>query len=174
MKALGIESLLLTNAAGGANTKTLKPGNLMIITDHINLMGVNPLMGPNDERFGPRFPDQTNVYNKDIIELISTEMKALNIESPRGVYLAFTGPSYETPAEVRMASIMGGDALGMSTIPEAMIANHCGIKVGGISCICNYAAGISPNPLSHKEVVETANMVKEDFKKLVGNILQKL
>lgn len=143
----------------------------MIIKDHINNLGTNPLIGPNDERFGPRFPDMTNVYNPDLRAIIKQEMKKLNIAVKEGVYIAFTGPSYETAAEIKMAGVLGADAAGMSTVPEAIVANHMGIQVAGISCITNMCTGISKQALSHKEVVETANIVKEDFKKLIGNLI---
>jgi len=139
----------------------LEPGDLMIIRDHINYMGTNPLMGHNDERFGPRFPDMSEVYNKEYIEKCAVEMKKLHIDVKKGVYMAFTGPSYETPAEIKMAATIGADAVGMSTVPEAIVANHCGMKILGISCVTNYASGITSAPLNHKEVVEVANRVKE-------------
>lgn len=140
-KLLNITKLIVTNAAGGVS-RMLEPGDLMIIRDHINYMGTNPLIGPNDERFGPRFPDMSEVYNKQMIEKCVHAMKELHINVKKGVYMAFTGPSYETPAEIKMAALLGADAVGMSTVPETIVANHCGIKVLGISCVTNFAAGI--------------------------------
>jgi purine-nucleoside phosphorylase len=159
---LGIENLLLTNAAGGINPM-LVPGDLMIIRDHINLMGVNPLRGDNDERLGCRFPDMTGVYDEKMIEIISETMKEMGMGVKKGVYLALSGPSYETPAEVKMLWKLGADAVGMSTVPEAIVARHMKIPTAGISCICNLGAGISTTPLSHEEVTETGNRVKNEF-----------
>jgi len=163
---LGIKKLLLTNASGGINPQ-LVPGDLMIIRDHINLMGINPLRGENDDRIGPRFPDMTHVYDERMIEAISKGMKEVGLEAKKGVYLALTGPSYETPAEIKMLGIIGADAVGMSTVPEAIAARHMKVSVAGISCVCNLAAGISPTPLSHKEVTETADRVKPIFIKVL-------
>lgn len=167
---LGIENLLLTNASGGINTM-LNPGDLMIIRDHINLMGQNPLRGENDERFGPRFPDMSHVYDERLSGIIAAEMSTMGLGVKKGVYVALTGPSYETPAEIKMLGVLGGDAVGMSTVPEAIAARHMGVKVAGISCICNLAAGISKTPLSHKEVTETAERVKAPFIKLLTRVL---
>lgn len=173
MKQLGIKNIIVTNAAGGANT-SFKPGNLMIINDHINYAGTNPLIGKNIEEFGPRFPDMSNAYNKDFIKIAQTAAKNNNIEVVNGVYMMFTGPSYETPAEIRMARVLGGDAVGMSTVPEVIIANYCGLKVLGISCITNMAAGILDQPLNHLEVIETSNKVGNEFKILVKSIISML
>jgi len=167
---MGIEKIILTNAAGGINPK-LKPGDLMVIHDHINLMGVNPLKGENDERIGPRFPDMSNVYNKDLIKIILNTGSSLGLKLKTGVYAALSGPSYETPSEIKMLSILGADAVGMSTVPEAIVARHMGVKVAGISCITNLAAGISKSPLNHKEVTETSNRVKNNFIALLEKVI---
>ncbi len=167
---LGSKKLLLTNAAGGINSMLL-PGDLMIIRDHINLMGVNPLRGENDERFGPRFPDMSTVYCNEMINVIADGMMRMGLGVKKGVYLALSGPSYETPAEIRMLKTLGADAVGMSTVPEAIVARHMGLLVAGISCISNLAAGISPTPLSHKEVTETADRVKGTFISLLSDII---
>lgn len=173
MKLLGVTHLLLTNAAGGVNT-AFEPGDLMLIEDHLNLSGHNPLIGPNDERFGPRFPDASEVYDKALNLKIRALAKAMDIRLQRGVYAMSPGPSYETPAEVRMARTLGADAVGMSTVPEALVANHCGIKTVGISCITNMAAGILDQPLHHAEVVETAERVKATFTALVKAVVPEL
>lgn len=167
---LGIKKLLLTNAAGGINP-ILVPGDLMIIRDHINMMGINPLRGENDERLGPRFPDMSGIYEKNLSTIIATAMQNLGLEVKTGVYAALSGPSYETPAEINMLSVLGADAVGMSTVPEAITARHMGTAVAGISCICNLAAGISDKKLDHKEVTETANRVKDLFIKLLTTII---
>lgn len=171
MKKLGVSTLIVTNAAG-ALTSTFTPGDLMFITDHINFMGTNPLIGKNDDTLGTRFPDMSNVYSKELIEKSENIAKELNINYQKGVYVATTGPSYETPAEVRMFNMLGGNAVGMSTAPEAIVANYCGIKVLGISCLTNYAAGVSVTPLNHQEVIDTANKVKENFKNLLSEIIK--
>ena len=168
-----IKYLIITNAAGGVN-RTFKSGDLMIITDHINLMGVNPLIGRNDDESGPRFPDMSEVYDKSLVNIASEVANGLGIDIKKGVYVASSGPSYETPAEVKMLGVLGADACGMSTVPEAIVANHAGVKILGISCITNLAAGLNNGVLSHDEVVETANRIKVDFKKLVLNIIDKL
>lgn len=166
MKKLGVKTVILTNAAGAIN-KSFRPGDLMVITDHINNMGTNPLRGVNDDSFGTRFPDMTEVYNKDLIKLVDAAAKKLDISVKHGVYIASSGPSYETPAEIKVARTMGADAAGMSTVPEAIVANWCGMKVIGISCISNYASGVSDKKLSHQEVIETTSKVKTKFKELV-------
>ncbi|OEF97233.1 purine-nucleoside phosphorylase [Vulcanibacillus modesticaldus] len=173
MKALGVEKLIVTNAAGGVNT-SFEPGDLMIITDHINFMFDNPLMGPNDNELGVRFPDMSEVYSQKLIEIAKNSAKDLDIEIKEGVYTAFTGPSYETPAEIKMIRTIGGDAVGMSTVPEAMVARHSSMDVLGISCITNMAAGILPQPLSHDEVIETTNLVQAKFLSLVREIVSNL
>lgn len=173
MKKLGIKTLIVTNAAGGVNP-AFNPSDLMIITDHINYMGVNPLIGPNDDTMGTRFPDMSEVYSSEYIDLAKSIGKKLGIDLQEGVYMALTGPSYETPAEVRMARIIGADAVGMSTVPEAIVAAWAGIKVIGLSCICNSAAGVSTVGLSHEDVINAANSAKEKFKKLVKEIIKEL
>ena len=171
--ALGIQGLLLTNAAGGIG-RELRPGDLMIIRDHINLMGINPLRGANDERLGPRFPDMSAVYDPAFQDRIAAAQKEIGLAARRGVYLALSGPSYETPAEIRMLAALGADAVGMSTVPEAICARHMGVRVAGISCVTNLAAGISAQPLSHREVTETAARVKNDFIRLLEIVIPKL
>jgi purine-nucleoside phosphorylase len=162
MKELGVETLIVTNAAGGVN-ESFSPGDLMIITDHINNMGTNPLIGPNDSRLGVRFPDMSEAYTKELRVLAKQISEQLNIPTQEGVYVGNTGPTYETPAEVRMIRTLGGDAVGMSTVPEVIVARHAGMKVMGISCISNMAAGILDQPLNHEEVIETTEMVKANF-----------
>lgn len=173
MKALGVKTVILTNAAGAVN-KSFRPGDLMVITDHINFMGSNPLVGGNDERFGPRFPDMSEVYNKDLIKIADNAGKFLRINLKHGVYFASSGPSYETPAEIKMARFAGADAAGMSTVPEAIVANYCGMKVLGISCITNFASGVSTKKLEHAEVIETANKVNKEFKNLILLVLRNI
>jgi len=171
MKKLGVKTLIITNAAGAIN-KDFNPGDLMLIKDHINFMGTNPLIGKNDNSLGVRFPDMSNVYNKDLRKLISEKAQALGIDLKEGIYVASTGPSYETPSEIKMFGILGADAVGMSTVPEAIVANYCGIKVVGISCLTNYAAGVSEQPLAHAEVIETADRVKAVFEKLLIEVVK--
>lgn len=173
MKELGVKTLILTNAAGAVN-KSFRPGDLMVITDHINFMGQNPLVGPNDEHFGVRFPDMSEVYNKNLVKIVDAAARLLKIDIKHGVYLASSGPSYETPAEIRMMRNWGADAVGMSTVPEAIVANYCGMNVVGISCISNYATGVSTKKLSHEEVIETTNNVKAKFKELVLLLLKNI
>lgn len=173
MKALGVERLIVTNAAGGINT-SFEPGDLMIIKDHINLMYDNPLFGPNDENLGVRFPDMSSAYSKDMIETAKQVGGKLNIDLKEGVYISLTGPTYETPSEVKMLRYLGGDAVGMSTVPEVVVARHSTMEVLGISCITNMASGILPQPLSHDEVIETTNMVQEKFISLVKNIIDEI
>ncbi|MFW5786712.1 MAG: purine-nucleoside phosphorylase [Halanaerobiales bacterium] len=173
LKLLGIKKLMVTNAAGGINFN-YKPGNFMIITDHINLMGDNPLRGKNYKEFGPRFPDMSEPYNKDLIDLAEKVAVKNLVTSHKGIYVGMIGSSFETPAEIRFLRTIGGDAVGMSTVPEVIVANHMGIDVLGISCITNMAAGILPQPLTHKEVIEITEKVKPEFIKLVRGILQEL
>lgn len=173
MKKLGVEKLIITNAAGAVN-KSFTPGDLMFITDHINFMGTNPLIGKNDDTLGTRFPDMSEIYSKEFITKAESIAKRLNIKYQKGVYAATTGPSYETPAEIKMYSILGADAVGMSTVPEAIVANYCGLKVLGISCLTNYAAGVSSNPLNHQEVIDTANKVKDNFKCILLEVLKNI
>ena len=169
-KLLGIKTLVLTNAAGGINVQ-LTQGALMVISDHLNLMGVNPLRGSNDERFGPRFPDMSAVYSPELQELVVEEAKAINVEVRRGVYGALSGPSYETPAEIHLLRNLGADAVGMSTVPETIVARHMGIEVLGISCITNMAAGISDEPISHEEVMATGDRVRATFTELLQRVI---
>ena len=173
MKKLGVKTLIVTNAAGGVNPD-FKPADLMIITDHINHMGVNPLMGPNDFGMGERFPDMSEVYTKKYLKLAENIGKKLGIKLQKGVYIALTGPSYETPAEVRMARILGADAVGMSTVPEAVTASWAGMNVIGLSCICNSAAGVSTVGLSHADVIKAAGEAKDKFIKLVKEIIKEI
>ncbi|MBA4183821.1 MAG: purine-nucleoside phosphorylase [Acidobacteria bacterium] len=188
---LGVKSLILTNAAGSVNTD-FKQGSLMLIRDHINLMGVNPLRGKNDERFGVRFPDMTEVYSLDYQEIVIAEAKKMAQEKAvrrenetgkkqtinyflrRGVYCGLSGPSYETPSEIRLLRLLGTDAVGMSTVPEAITARHTGMKVIGISCITNMAAGISGDVIHHEEVMETGARVAATFKELLRRVIPKL
>ena len=170
MKRLGVKTLIVTNAAGGVN-KSFKPGDLMIINDHINLAFDNPLIGRNYNELGTRFPDMSRAYDKELIEKVMEVAKVNNIELKQGVYTLFTGPCYETPAEIRMVRLLGGDAVGMSTVPEVIVAAHSKIKVIGISCITNMAAGILDQPLCHEEVVETAAKVRETFITLVKRVV---
>ena len=159
---LGVPTLILTNAAGGINL-TFKPGTLMVMDDHINLLGTNPLIGPNDDRFGPRFPDMTMVYSKRLRDLADDAAKESGLGLAHGVYAAVHGPSYETPAEIRYLRTIGADVVGMSTVPEAIVARHMGLEVLGISCITNPAAGVLPKPLVHDEVMEVARRVRGEF-----------
>lgn len=171
MKALGVQTLILTNAAGGVN-KDYRPGDLMLITDHINYSGMNPLIGAHEPSFGPRFPDVTDLYSSRLRLKVKLAAVEAGISLRQGVYMMFSGPNYETPAEVRMARLLGADAVGMSTVPEAIVAAQCGIKVLGISCITNLAAGVSPMKLSHQEVIDTAATAHDKFHSLVDLILQ--
>jgi purine-nucleoside phosphorylase len=173
MKLLGIDTIIVTNAAGAVNT-SFKPGDLMIINDHINLSGSNPLIGKNLDTFGTRFPDMSEAYSRELIEKAKKAALELNIDIKEGVYTMFSGPTYETPAEIRMARVLGGDAVGMSTVPEVIVANHSNIKVLGISCLTNMAAGILKQPLSHVEVMETSAMVRDNFIALMTNIIKSL
>src|ERR1700741_1884169 len=159
---LGVKTLVLTNAAGGINVG-LTQGALMVISDHLNLMGVNPLRGPNDERFGPRFPDMSAVYSPDLQALVVEEAKAIGVEVRRGIYGALSGPSYETPAEIHLLRTLGADAVGMSTVPEAIVARHMDLEVLGISCITNMAAGISDEPINHEEGMATGDVGRSNF-----------
>lgn len=172
-KALGVKNLIVTNAAGGVNT-SFKPGDLMIITDHINYTNINPLLGPNIDEFGPRFPDLSEVYSKELTEKVKKCADSIGLKMQQGTYAFLTGPSYETPAEIRALRIIGADAVGMSTVPEVIAAKHCGISTVGISCITNMAAGILNQPLDHHEVVETAEKVKADFSALIRKIVESI
>ena len=166
MKLMGAEILFLTNAAGGVNT-TFHPGDLMLIRDHIACFAPNPLIGPNIDSLGLRFPDMSSVYDKDLQNIISSTAKENGIYIQEGVYAYLTGPSFESPADIRMMRLLGADAVGMSTVPEAIAANHMGMKICGISCVSNLAAGMTQNPLTHEEVQETADMAAAAFQKLV-------
>lgn len=166
MKLMGAEILFLTNASGGVNPE-YKAGDLMLMTDHIACFVPNPLIGKNADELGVRFPDMSEIYDKELREVIRSCAKEADIPIREGVYLQLTGPSYESPAEVRMLYTLGADAVGMSTAVEAIAANHMGMKVCGISCVCNPAAGLSPEPLTHEEVQEAANAAAPLFKKLV-------
>lgn len=171
MGLLGAKKLILTNAAGGIN-EHFRPGDFMMITDHISTGVPSPLIGPNLEELGPRFPDMSEVYSRRIQDVIREAASDCGISLREGVYVQLTGPNYETPAEVKMCKIWGGDAVGMSTACEAVAARHMGMEIGGISCITNLAAGISKEKLDHKEVQETADRVSKDFKRLVTKIIE--
>lgn len=173
MAKLGVETLIITNAAGGINPE-FKPGDLMIIRDHINLSGINPLRGKNDERLGPRFPDMTNAYEPKLRKILSSVALELDIPIHEGVYAIMLGPSYETPAEIKMLRFIGADAVGMSTVPEVISAVHCGMEVVGISCITNMAAGVLDKPLSHRDVVHTADKATDSLKDLIIGFVKQL
>jgi len=173
MKEVGIEKLILTNAAGGVNEE-FSAGEFMIISDHINLMGDNPLIGENFADFGPRFPDMSEAYNKELIEVAENVARENGILTRKGVYAAESGPSYETPAEIKFLRTIGADAVGMSTVPEVIAANHMGLGIVGVSCITNMAAGVLNQPLDHKEVVEIAEKVRPDFIKLMRGIIKNI
>lgn len=173
MKDLGISSLIVTNAAGGINLN-FRQGDLMVIEDHINFMGVNPLLGKNINVSKSRFVDMSYAYDKDLINIAEKSAKELSINLKKGIYLAVTGPIYETPAEIRMFRTLGADAIGMSTVPEVIAANHMKLKVLGISCITNMAAGILDKPLTHEEVIETSNHVKQNFTNLIRSIITRM
>lgn len=173
MGMMGAKKLILTNAAGGVNFD-YKPGDFMLITDHITTGIPSPLIGKNLDEFGPRFPDMSEVYSLRMRNIIKKEAEALGIELKEGVYVQMTGPAYETPAEVRMCRTWGGDAVGMSTACEALVAKHMGLEVCGISCITNLAAGMSSEQLDHKEVQETADRVASQFKKLITAVVNNI
>ena len=171
MKRLGVEQLLLTNAAGGVNLD-FSPGDLMLISDHINFSGSHPLIGENDESFGTRFPDQSNVYDRELRAKVKTAANEIGVTLREGVYMMFSGPTFESPAEIVLARTVGASAVGMSTVPEAIAATHCGIRTIGLSLITNMAAGILNQPLSHEEVQETAALASERFSRLVDRIVE--
>lgn len=173
MQLLGVKTLIVTNAAGGVNM-AFHPGDLMLITDFINLTGKNPLRGPNLGEFGPRFPDMSRAYDRELQALALQTAKELDIGLQSGVYCWLNGPCFETPAEIRMVRTLGADAVGMSTVPETIVARHGGMRVLGLSCITNMAAGILDQPLNHEEVMETGNRVKDTFRRLVDGIVQAL
>jgi purine-nucleoside phosphorylase len=173
MARLGIKALILTNAAGGINVQ-LTPGMLMVIDDHINLLGSNPLVGPNEEAFGVRFPDMSEVYSKRLRGLADDVAREQGLAIGHGIYVAVHGPSYETPAEIRFLRTIGADAVGMSTVPEAIVARHMGVEVLGISCISNAAAGVLPHPLNHDEVMQVARQVRGPFAALLEGIIARV
>jgi len=170
---VGVKQVILTNAAGGINV-SFTPGTLMVIDDHINLVGSNPLIGANEDRFGPRFPDMTDVYSARLRAIADAAATARGIKVEHGIYVALHGPSYETPAEIRFLRAIGADAVGMSTAPEAIVARHMGMEVLGISCITNPAAGVLPEPLRHDEVMEVARRVRGEFSSLLEGIIERL
>ncbi|HEV8232634.1 MAG TPA: purine-nucleoside phosphorylase [Thermoanaerobaculia bacterium] len=170
---LGVRAVVLTNAAGGVR-KTFKPGDLMLMTDHINAFGTNPLIGPNEDALGPRFPDMSRVYDPALRKLAKETARSLRIPLREGVYLGNSGPSYETPAEIRAYRAIGADAVGMSTVPEAIALNHAGVRVIGISTITNMAAGILPKPLDHSEVLATTKKVGDRFVRLLTTLVPKI
>ena len=170
LSAIGVKQLVLTNACGGVNL-SFNPGDLLLISDHINFSGSNPLIGPNLDSFGPRFPDCSDIYTASLRAVINEKAAEMGISLREGVYAMYSGPNYETPAEIRMFRILGADVVGMSTVPEALVAAHCGMQVVGISCITNMAAGVLPQKLSHAEVVEVAALVHDKFQDLLNIVL---
>ena len=173
MKQFGVRTLVVSNSAGGIN-RDFTPGDLMLITDHINLFATNPLIGLNDERLGPRFPDMTEAYDADLRRQLHAAAALSGRDLRQGVYLAVSGPSFETPAEIRAFRTLGADAVGMSTVPEVIVARHEGMRVVAISCLCNMAAGILPQPLTHTEVLEAGDAVAEGFEALIRSFLRRL
>ena len=173
LKQMGIQSAILTNAAGAIN-REFSQGALVVIRDHLNLQGVNPLIGPNDSRLGPRFPDMTNAYWKPYRVIALEEAGKLAIERHEGIYAALSGPNYETPAEIRYLRAIGADMVGMSNVPEVIAASHMGVRVLGISCVTNMAAGILDQPIDHAEVMETGERVKAQFVALLRNVIPRL
>jgi purine-nucleoside phosphorylase len=170
LKLLGVRTLLLTNAVGTLNIE-YTPGSLMVISDHLNLLGDNPLHGENDERFGPRFPDLTSVYSRRLQDIVIDEANAMGLEVRRGIYAALAGPSYETPAEIHMIRTLGADVVGMSTVPEAIVARHMDMQVVGISCITNLAAGVSDRPIDHSQVMAIGERVRGSFTELLKRVI---
>jgi purine-nucleoside phosphorylase len=170
---MGIRALIITNAAGGADPQ-IPPGSLMAITDHLNLMGDNPLRGPNDARFGPRFPDMTDVYTPVYLEYLHEAARELRIKLVEGIYAGVRGPTYETPAEVRMLRTLGADAVGMSTVPEAIVAHHCGINVLGVSCVTNTAAGLTSGRIDHEDVIRVGRRAERDLASLIELVIPRL
>lgn len=173
MQRLGVKTLIVTNAAGGVNM-SYAPGDLMVISDVINMTGANPLFGVNLDAFGPRFPDMSKAMDAQYRALAHESAKALGMTLREGVYAQMTGPSFETPAEIRMLRVLGADAVGMSTVPEVIVARHGGMRVLGISCITNMAAGILDQPLNHEEVMETGERVKDSFRKLLDTVIARM
>jgi len=172
-KKLGVNKIIITNAAGGIN-KTFKPGDLMIITDHINFMCSNPLIGPNDEYFGPRFPDMGNTYTPSLVDLAMVVAKECGILLRQGVYVAVSGPTYETPVEINMFRLLGGDAVGMSTVPESIVARHMGMDIFAISCIANVAADLSPVKLTHNDVIKTVGEAQEKLLEFISRFIERI
>ncbi|MDX5323443.1 MAG: purine-nucleoside phosphorylase [Exiguobacterium sp.] len=173
LKLIGVETLIVTNAAGACN-ENFNPGDLMIITDHINFFGTSPLIGKNANEFGTRFPDMSEAYDKQLVKLTEQVASDLGLNVQKGVYFGNTGPTYETPAEVKMARLLGGDVVGMSTVPEVIVARHSDMRVLGISCVSNMAAGILDQPLNHEEVIETTERVRQDFLSLVRGTIKSI
>lgn len=169
----GVRAMVLTNAAGAVNVN-YRPGDLVLVSDHINLLGANPLTGPNDDSLGPRFPDMTEAYSREYREIAQAAGAELSIDLKEGVYAAMPGPSYETPAEIRFLRTIGADLVGMSTVPEAIAANHLGMKVLAISCVTNMAAGILPRKLVHSEVLETGERVRDTLARLLRALIPRL
>jgi len=170
MSLIGVSTLVVTNAAGAVN-ENYKPGDLIVLNDFLNLAGKNPLRGKNLDKFGPRFPDMTHAYDRELRAIALQEGKRLRLSVKEGVYAWFNGPTYETPAEIRMARILGADLVGMSTVPETIVARHCGMRVLGISSVTNMAAGVLDSPINHEEVLATGAMVRESFKQLVTAVI---
>jgi purine-nucleoside phosphorylase len=173
MGRLGVEQIILTNAAGGVNP-AFGAGALMIIDDHINLLGSNPLLGENDERFGPRFPDMSEVYAARLRRIADEAAAARGVQVTHGIYAALHGPSYETPAEIQYLRLIGADAVGMSTVPEAIVARHMNIDVLGISCISNMAAGMLAHPITHEQALEVVHRIRGPFISLLEGIIERL
>jgi purine-nucleoside phosphorylase len=173
LKLLDVRTLVLTNAAGTLNIE-YTPGSLMVISDHLNLLGDHPLRGANDERFGPRFPDLTSVYAQRLQDIVIDEANALGLEVRRGIYAALSGPSYETPAEIHMIRTLGADVVGMSTVPEAIVARHMDMQVAGISCITNLAAGVSDQPIDHSQVMAIGERVRGSFTALLKRVIPRI
>lgn len=169
---LGIDILVLTNAAGGVNL-SYSPGDLVILTDHLNLTGKNPLIGPNDDSIGPRFPDMSNTYHPELVKILKETADELKVKTQLGVYAGVLGPTYETPAEIKMFRILGGDVVGMSTVPEAIVANHIGLKICGISCVTNMGAGIVNQKLNHDDIKDEALKVMDNFTSLLNHSIEK-
>src|ERR1035441_1156713 len=173
LRSLGVASMVFTNAAGGINL-ALERGGLVLISDHINLQGANPLVGPNDDSLGPRFPDMSEVYSRAYRDIAKEVAMELCVPITEGVYAAMLGPSYETPAEIRYLRAIGADVVGMSTVPEVIVANHMGMKVLAISCVTNMAAGILPQKINHEEVLETGAMVRDTLVRFLKALLPRL
>ena len=171
LRGIGVESLVLTNAAGGINPG-YGPGQLVLISDHINLQGQTPLTGPNDDTLGPRFPDMSEAYSKQFREVAHQAAKAMGLELPEGVYAALPGPSYETPAEIRYLRAIGADLVGMSTVPETITANHMGMQVLGISCVTNFAAGVTGQKLNHQEVMDAGELIRDTMVDLLRRVIK--